>query len=180
VLAVRAHASGISVYNVSAPASPVLTGSADTGLGGVSSVGVGVRMNAAGTLAVRSHPTGIDVYSISTTGAPTLVGHAQSTTATAVTTSVALDATATMAVRSHPLGIEVFDLTTPSVPSLRAQATSPAQPSTTGTAVVIIGTTGFRAHNQGLEAYNIAALPIQAPQSISATASAIGVGLTGL
>jgi hypothetical protein len=188
-LAVRAHSAGIDVYDVSTPAAPVLAGSArGTVATGISSNGVGVRVagGAAGSFVVRSHPTGIEVYTVDVAGVPTLVfpPTPPGMTSSAINTSVAVNATATLAVRSHVNGIEVFSVVTPSAPVLLGSASG--APSTTGSAVVIIGSTAFRAFNgsrAGIEAYDIST-PSSIPPPLvidrGIAASTIGVGLTGL
>jgi hypothetical protein len=177
--AVRAHATGVDVYDLVMPTAPKLVGSAPSSGGQISSVGVGVKFFAGGAFAVRSGPVGIDVFSIAPDGKPAFAGaFASGVPSTAINTAVAVDHVRQRAVRAHATGIEVYDLSNPASPQRIGQRSGTA--STTGVGVVSSGLRAIRSTNVSVEVYDLTDLAnIPAASSLPATPSSVGVGLAG-
>jgi hypothetical protein len=188
-IGVRAHPTGIDIFDVSDPAHMRLLGSP----GGVPSLtGVDVKIFGNGTRAIRAESNGIEIYDLSqpaarapidennTAGTPSsycLAGICFSGVA------IAVDAAGTLAVRVTPAGIELYDLTAAGLPRLDncspSNSNCSARASTTGVGVTISGNTVFRALDSGVEAFS-AANP-RSPVLLSvipATPAFAGVGLT--
>jgi hypothetical protein len=176
--AVRAHDTGIDVYDVKNASAPTLIGSATTSGGQVSNTGVGVSFARRGELVVRSGPVGIDVFTLAADGKPSLAGSYVSGVASiAVNTAVAVDDTGTRAVRAHASGIEIYDLSNPAAPQRIGQRAGTA--STTGVGVQMSGTRVVRTTNVNVEVYDVGdPANIGAPAAVAATPSSVGVGLT--
>ena len=128
--AVRAHDSGIEIYDVTTSNVPRV-GMAS---GGSSPSGAVVAVNAAGTLAVRAYSGGIEVYTLPATGNPLKV---------AALTNVALSATGvgvclkgTNAFRATDSVVEAFDITGATMGTISALGQIGATLSPTGTGLV--------------------------------------------
>ena len=172
-IAVRAHSTGIDVFDVSNPASMRLLGS--NGFGAVSSPGVDVKIFAGGTRAVRAEASGIEIYDLSQPAVPALIATGLGTPAFSQT-AVAVDAARSRIVRATPNGIELYDVAAPGTPIGSTNSTT----SPTGVGVVIEGSIAFRGLASGIEAFNIAGggNPVRLG-IINLTPAFTGVALTG-
>jgi len=105
---VRAHANGIDVFDISAPATPVLAGRVVNA--GISSTGVDVKI-AGSTRVLRSFSNGLDVYDITNPAAPVRIAAGPLNVGLSSSrASLALFAAGSRAVRATSDGIEVFDI----------------------------------------------------------------------
>jgi hypothetical protein len=180
-IAVRAHPTGIDVFNVTNPANMRLLG---IGTGTVSLTGVDAKIFARGTRAIRAGSSGIEVYDLSQPAAPQLMGANNTGTPSFGQVAIVVDVGGARAVRITNNGIEVYDLTAVGFP--RIDNCTPnngncgSTASTTGVAAAISGNTVFRGLTAGAEAFDITnpRAPVRLG-SIPATSAFAGVGLTG-
>lgn len=172
-IVVRAIANGIEVWDISNVASPVRR--SVLAQGGLSSTGVDVKINAAGTRAVRSFNGGIDVYDITTPTNPTLVRTNFGGQLSATRSTLLLTSSDTRAVRVYDGGIEVYDLTSP---TLQRLGMLPGDLSSAGAAVVMHGALAVRSGASTLEVFNIATpASITRSATVGVTLSSTGVAL---
>src|SRR5262249_40847277 len=153
---VRAHPTGIDVFNVTNPANMQLLGN---GTGTVSLTGVDVKIFARGTRAIRAGSSGIEVYDLSQPAAPQLMGASDNGTRGFGQVAIGVDVGGARAVRVTNNGLEVYDLTAAGFP--RIDNCTPnngncgSTASTTGVAAAISGNTVFRGLTSGAEAFDI-------------------------
>jgi hypothetical protein len=121
--AIRAHDSGIEIYDITPAAVPKLGAS-----GGLSSSGTAITGNAAGTQAVRTCSGGIEVYSLPQTN-PTRV--ASFTTVALSSTGVGVCIKGTSAVRATDSSVEAFDIPAAATGTITPLGQTPATLSST-------------------------------------------------
>jgi hypothetical protein len=124
--AIRAHDSGIEIYDITPAAVPKL-GAAS---GGLSSSGTAITGNAAGTQAVRTYSGGIEVYSLVPQTNPTWV--ASFTTVALSSTGVGVCVKGTSAFRATDSSVEAFDISAAATGTTTPLGQTPATLSSTG------------------------------------------------
>src|SRR5262249_17901656 len=116
-VAVRAHPTGIDIFDVTDPTQMRLLGS--FGTGSVSLTGVDVKILTGGMRVVRAESSGIEIYDVSRPAAPQLIGaNNNAGTPSFAQMAVVVDGIGARAVRVTPNGIEVYDLMASGFPRL--------------------------------------------------------------
>lgn len=169
-LAVRGYSAGVEVFDITNPTA--ITSRGNNNIGGLSSVGVGLRV--IGNRGLRVFSGGIELYDLTTT-TPLRIAFNNtgglSSTGVAVTSNTAL----TRIIRATDAGIEVYQASGTSLAKLGAKN---GALSATGVAVAMVGNRVFRAWSSGVEEYDITdPANVVLIGSIPATLTSTGVGI---